>query len=133
MTTPADTSRPLFRLPLGQDVQVGQPPLPGALSLPGSRAADGSPETLLPNVRVKRSWALAPASRSSDAPRSEALDGNTGLLALEAQDGSTVFMRADVLAAQLRRTRPELLDPDGAIDFARFRDSRATTRGSRLP
>lgn len=128
MSSPAP--RPLFRLPLSQQAQDDKPPLPGALSIPGSRAADGRPETLLPNVSVKRSWTLAPASRSSDAPGSEALGDDTGLLALEAQDGSTVFMRADVLAAQLRRTRPELLDPDGAIDFARFRDSRTTTRGA---
>ncbi|MCK6395901.1 CHAT domain-containing protein [Zoogloea sp.] len=128
MSSPAP--RPLFRLPLGHQAQGDTPSLPGTLSIPGSRAADGRTETLLPNVSVKRSWTLAPASRSSDAPSSEALGDDIGLLALETVDGSTVFMHADVLAAQLRRTRPELLDADGAIDFARFRDNRATTRGA---
>ena len=104
--------------------------LPAVLRTAGSRADGSDSEPLLPSLRLKRTLELAPASRSADAPASEVLDARAGLLALEAADGTTIFMRADALAEQLERARPELIDTDGLIDFARFRDSRDTTRGA---
>ncbi len=131
MTIAQDDAAQGFRLklPLQESGRMGGA-LPTALLVPGSRAGDGVQAQLLGNVRVKRSWLLAPASRSDEAPQSEELSAEGELLALEATDGTTIFMRADALVAQLRRSRPELVDEDGAIDFARFRDERDTSRGA---
>ncbi|MFK8331896.1 CHAT domain-containing protein [Pseudomonas sp. BJa5] len=84
----------------------------------------------LDNLRVVQSWQLAPAARASDAPRSETLNDPHALLALDAADGSTIYIRADALVEQLRRTRPDVVDSDGVIDFARFTDSQGRNRGA---
>ena len=128
MSTPSPDS-PVLRLPVSPlDAADAPSPLPGVLSLPGSRA-DGSSEALLSNVTVKRSWTLVAVSRGDTPPATADVAAGHNLLALEADDGSTVFMRADTLADQLRRTRPDLLNADGSIDFSRFRDTGKTSRG----
>ena len=128
--TEADSEpRPALKLPLMHAATVGGT-MPQALTVPGSRGADGAGISLLGNVQVKRSWQLAPVSRSGDAAHAEVLSSNQGLLALEATDGTTIFTRTDTLVAQLRRTRPDLIDDDGVIDFARFRDTADVSRGA---
>ncbi|MEN5036301.1 CHAT domain-containing protein [Pseudomonas sp. TWI929] len=117
---------PLIRLPLQQSAD-------GTLAQPASstsRSASGGPVSTLDNLRVVQSWQLAPAARASDAPRSETLNDPHALLALDAADGSTIYIRADALVEQLRRTRPDVVDSDGAIDFARFTDSQGRNRGA---
>ncbi len=127
-----DESRPpapVLKLPLLQPATVGGP-LPQALSVPGSRGPGAPGISLLDNVQVKHTWQLAPASRSGDAPHAEVLNSNQGLLALEATDGTTIFIRTDTLVEQLRRTRPELVDVDGVVDFAGLRDKADVSRGA---
>ncbi len=105
--------------------------LPQALTQAGSRGGAAGVASLVPNVSVVQRWVLAPAPASrgdAAAPRAE-VAADTRLLALEAVDGSTVFMRADALSAQLARARPELIGADGSIDFAGLRDRDANSRG----
>ncbi|WP_166359555.1 CHAT domain-containing protein [Pseudomonas akapageensis] len=122
-------AKPALKLPLMHAATAGGA-MPQALTVPGSRGPGGAGVSLLGNVQVKRTWQLAPASRSGDAPHAEVLSSNQGLLALEATDGTTIFIRTDTLVAQLRRTRPELVDDDGVIDFARLRDTADVSRGA---
>ncbi|MNF24572.1 CHAT domain protein [compost metagenome] len=120
---------PALKLPLLHPVTLGGT-LPQALSVPGSRSAGNPGVSLLDNIKVKYTWQLAPASRSGDAPHAEALSSDQGLLALEATDGTTIFTRTDTLVEQLRRTRPELVDADGVVDFAGLRDKVDINRGA---
>ncbi|MBH3428875.1 CHAT domain-containing protein [Pseudomonas alkylphenolica] len=125
-----DTSAsPLVRLPLQQPA-VMELELPQAMQMPSSRGVGAASSPLLDNLKVKRTWRLAPVSRSGDAPHSEVLSDSRQLLALEAADGTTIFIRTDTLVDQLRRSRPELVDQDGVIDFAGFTDSKDTSRGA---
>ena len=127
----ARTSPLTLRLPLAsRPAEAAADNLPPALSRPESRSDTGHPAGLLPNVRAVRSWLLAPASRSADAPDQAETPADTRLLALEAADGTTVFIRADALAEQVAWLRPEAVDADGAVDLAQFRDRSATTRGA---
>ena len=91
---------PGIALPLQQPESMGGH-LPAALLSPASRTDGGEPALLASNVVVRRSWQLAPARRSADAPESASLAASPALLALEAVDGSTIFIRADALAEQL--------------------------------
>lgn len=128
---PSSSSPPLrLRLPLSADSPTGPGHLPTALSPVASRSADGSPLVLLDNVAVVQSWTLAPASRSADAPAQGDTPADRRLLALEAEDGSTVFIRADALAEQVARLHPEALDADGMVDLARFKSPQDTSRGA---
>ena len=124
---------PALKLPLqvaASSATAAPAILPAALRTLASRADGSDGDALLPNLKVGRTLDLAPASRSADAPAQEVLGARSGLLALEAADGTTIFMRADALSEQLARARPELIDGDGLIDLAGFRDSRDTTRGA---
>ncbi|AIL61232.1 DUF7379 domain-containing protein [Pseudomonas alkylphenolica] len=119
---------PLIKLPLEHSADVAAMPLQ-TFAASTSRSAGGGPVSTLDNVRVLKTWELTAAARSSDAPHSETLHDPHALLALEANDGSTIFIRADALVEQLRRTRPDVLDRDGAVDFARFTDIQGKSRG----
>ncbi|MHC2148346.1 CHAT domain-containing protein [Pseudomonas sp. 210_17 TE3656] len=119
---------PLIKLPLEHSADAAAMPLQ-TFAASTSRSAGGGPVSTLDNVRVIKAWGLTAAARSSDAPHSETLHDPHALLALEANDGSTIFIRADALVEQLRRTRPDVLDRDGAVDFARFTDIQGKSRG----
>lgn len=95
----------------------------------GSAGDEGGLESLVPSLRVVRRWVLAAPSRGEAPAATEALPPDRRLLALEGPDGSTVFMRADALAEQLQRSRPELVRDDGSIDFAAFGARDAASRG----
>lgn len=107
--------------------------LPGVLTKPGSRAPGAAPDPLLPDILTPlQSWRLTGTSRSDEAPSPAALEADSRLLALEATDGTTLFIRADELAARLDRlalTQPALIGPDGAVDLAAFRPRDAASRG----
>ncbi|MGE8417209.1 CHAT domain protein [compost metagenome] len=120
---------PLIKLPLSQHADGGPIAAPSR-GARASRSASGGAFTTLENVRVLHTWQLARAARAGDAPRSETLHDPRALLALEASDGSTVFIRTDALVEQLRRTRPDVVDSDGAIDLARFTDIQGKNRGA---
>ncbi len=119
-----------LKLPLAAPQDPNAPKdLPETLVLPGSRAGGAAAVPLLPGVKVVESWDLAPAARSGDAPAAGAVDDEEALLALEAADGTTVFIRADKLFDDIGRVRPELLAADGSVDLAGFRDAEGASRG----
>lgn len=118
-----------LQLPLSREGDLQAPSLPEALTRPGSRGASGEAQALLAITSVKASYELAAASRSMTAPVSARALLEDELLALEAEDGSTIFIRADRLRADLERLYPEAIDADGEIDLALFRDRNDTSRG----
>ena len=117
-----------LRLPLSQ-APTADKPLPEGLRQTGSRGAGDAPLALVDNVVVTESWSLAPVSRSGAAPATAETAADATLMALEAADGTTVFMRADALAERIGQLRPDLIEADGSIDFARFREAGAGSRG----
>lgn len=118
-----------LRLPLAAPADRQQPRLPAVLRSLVSRGADGEAVNLLDDVEVLATYELAGASRSAEAPESLAEELGEALLALEAEDGSTVFIRADRLLEDIRRLCPEAVDGE-EIDLARFRERDATSRGA---
>ncbi|MDX9837676.1 MAG: hypothetical protein RBT39_08965, partial [Azoarcus sp.] len=130
MADPITTARIRFPVAASRADAAATPnlSLPAALTRPASRS-DRAPTPLVDNVEVLGSWDLAPARRSADAAQQAEVSEDTTLLALEAADGTTIFMRTDALAERIAQVQPDALLPDGSIDFARFRDRDATTRG----
>ena len=99
---------PLIKLPLqpsADSASIAPAPLPVSTS----RGIHAGSTSTLDNIRVLKTWQLAPAARASEAPRSETLHDPHALLALDANDGSTIYIRADALVEQLRRTRPDVV------------------------
>ena len=54
------------------------------------------------------------------------------VLALEAADSTTVFIRADALAERVARVQPQAIPPDGALDLAPPPARRGHARGGRV-
>ncbi len=108
-------------------------PLPAGLAGSGSRGGDGAPDALLADVVATHSWSLSAPNRSDASQQPVDLAADTRLLALEAADGTTVFIRADALAerlAELARSRPELRGADGSLDLAALTSRDAANRGT---
>jgi CHAT domain-containing protein/pimeloyl-ACP methyl ester carboxylesterase len=119
-----------LRFPLSApQVKGDKASLPSVLSGPISRAAGGGVEELLPNVTAVQTWPLAQTSRSGTALMHDMPDADNRLLALEAADGTTIFIRADALAERVARVRPEAVDENGLVDLDLFRDPEAASRG----
>ncbi len=108
------------------------PARPAALTGTGSRGDDNSSNfDPLATIAVDESWEIGPQVRG-DTSRQVDLPPDTRLLALEAEDGTTVFIRADALAERLARlaaTRPELRGKDGTLDLTALRPRDAQSRG----
>ena len=116
-------------LPLaGQAAEGAGVALPPVLARAASRTGAGGALGLLANVKAVRTWPLARASRSAEAPAAAETAADSRLLALEADDGTTIFIRADALAERVARVRPEALAA-GSVDLAALRDPEATSRG----
>ena len=81
----------------------------------------------LANVVVEESYTLAAVGRG-EAPDTRRIEDGRKLLALEAADGTTIFMRSDRLQEEVARRYPEAAK-DGQIDLSRFRDREARSRG----
>lgn len=116
-----------LKLPLAEAPKPGGD-LPPALTRPTSRAG-GPALPVVPGVKVVTSWTLATTARGEAPPRQADTAADAKLLALEAADGTTVFIRADKLSEDLARLRPELVEADGSIDLAGFRDEEGASRG----
>jgi hypothetical protein len=102
-------------------------PLPTVLQA-ASRGAGGGPDPFLANVVVEESYTLAAIGRG-EAPDTRRIEDGRKLLALEAADGTTIFMRSDrLLQEELARLYPKAVK-DGQIDLSRFRDREAASRG----
>jgi hypothetical protein len=111
------------------EVQTGPNlPLPGFLGAT-TRSGVDEIDPLLAGVAVDRVYNLGTPTRGGEAGRAETLaPGKPELLALEAEDGTTLFIRSDALAETVERVRPEAV-VNGAVDFNLFRDPNAANRG----
>lgn len=130
MTTPA---LPKLRFVAAPDTSPGRKlPLPSAILSPANRGdSNGEVDALLANVAVEMTWEIGLETRGRDT-RDEVLQPDKRLLALEADDGLTVFIRADALSDRLDRladTRPELRRADGSLDLSALRPRDARNRG----
>lgn len=130
MNTPA---LPTLRLVAAPETDASRKPARlAALAQAGSRGDSGAPlDPLLSTVIVAESWEIGPRSRGDDS-RQVDVPPDTRLLALEADDGTTVFIRADTLAerlANLAVTRPELRGDDNTLDLTALRPRDARSRG----
>ena len=95
---------------------------------PPAAAPVAGPDPFLANVVVEESYTLAAVGRG-EAPDTRRIEGGRKLLALEAADGTTIFMRSDRLQEELARLYPKAVKDDGQIDLSRFRDREAASRG----
>jgi pimeloyl-ACP methyl ester carboxylesterase len=122
------TSKPTLLIPVRADADLAAAgkPLPAILQT-GSRGGVGTPDPFLANVVVEQSYPLAAVGRGETAKPAK-IEDSRKLLALEAADGTTVFIRTDRLLEELERLCPDAVGKDG-IDLARFGDREATTRG----
>lgn len=104
--------------------------LPSILSA-GTRSAASSDHEFLPAglVQVVRAYDLSRASRAASiaGPRQDEVDSEH-VLAIELEDGVTVFVRADKLRQDLAHADPEALSGD-AVDLERLGHKSRTQRG----
>ncbi|WP_332673258.1 CHAT domain-containing protein, partial [Aromatoleum sp.] len=101
--------------------------LPHALSA-GSRA-DGAADPFLDRVlTIEARFSLVAPGRAG-GPETTTAVGDDRLLAFEADDGTSVFIRADKLRDDLARVHPEAIGADGSIDVGALRDPTAAARG----
>lgn len=112
------------RAPNGGKVAKALP----ALLQSSARGEDAARDPFLANVSVEEVYPLASPGRG-EPTEPTLIKEEDMLLALEAIDGSTVFMRADRLREELARLYPESVK-EGQVDLAGFRDREAATRGA---
>ena len=126
--TSASTSVQSLKLPSKETRSGPDLPLPGLLRAT-TRSGVSEVDPLLAEVKVEKVFTLAATSRGEVAPEGAILAAaEPELLALETEDGSTLFIRSDALAEAVARLRPEAV-MDGEVDFSQFRDPNASTRG----
>jgi len=103
-------------------------PLPGFLRAT-TRSGVSEVDPLLAGVTVSKVYALGAPTRGGPAGHAEILaPSEPELLAIETEDGTTLFIRSDALADAVERVRPEAI-VNGEVDFSKFRDPNATARG----
>ncbi|MGQ0593949.1 MAG: CHAT domain-containing protein [Gammaproteobacteria bacterium] len=128
MPDPTD-KKPVLLIPVradAGDLAAAEKPLPAVLQS-ASRGAGDAPDLFLANLVVEETYTLAAVARG-EARDTRTIEGDRKLLALEAADGTTIFMRSDRLREELARLYPEAVK-DGQIDLAQFRDREAASRG----
>ncbi|HNI73883.1 MAG TPA: alpha/beta hydrolase, partial [Accumulibacter sp.] len=108
---------------------IESPPLPAAL-LSLTRSGVASVDPLLAEVRVEARYELRGRGRdlSTSADSTLYRPPSDSVLALEAADGTTIFIHADRLGDDLKRLQPEALR-DGHVDLASFNGQEAVNRG----
>ncbi len=103
-------------------------PLPGILRAT-TRSGVSEVDPLLAGLVVDKVYALGAPSRGEPAGAPETLDSaQPDLLAVEAEDGTTLFIRSDTLAETVARLQPGAV-VEGQVDFASFHDPNARARG----
>ena len=109
--------------------QLTQTPLPRTLQST-SRGAAGDIDPFVNDrvVAATQVYDLSPTSRAAAAAEVQADIPPDGVLALEMEDGFTLFIRADKLAEDLARIDPDAIK-DGALRIDALRDRGAPTRG----
>lgn len=95
-----------------------------------NRAGGGVPDPFI-NERVVEVEAVYDLSRVARGDGEELKSSPSGdrLLALEAEDGTTLFIRADKLRDDLQRLYPDAIMADGSLDLSVLRDRDAASRG----
>ncbi|MEC5400103.1 DUF7379 domain-containing protein [Uliginosibacterium sp. H1] len=127
-TTPPASSTLTLRLPARPN-QDGGSVVPRLLQST-SRAGDAAADPFLDGVlRVEASVELSSPSRGDVQTREQSVSGER-IVALEAADGTTVFMRADRLQEELARLHPQAVAADGSVDLAVLRDPQPASRGA---
>ena len=103
-------------------------PLPGILRAT-TRSGVSLVDPLLAGLVVEKLYTLGAPTRGEATGKTETLDTTQPeLLAIEAEDGTTLFIRSDTLAESVVRLQPEAV-VDGEVDFDRFHDRNARARG----
>ncbi|WGZ94183.1 MAG: CHAT domain-containing protein [Candidatus Thiothrix putei] len=95
-----------------------------------SRSATGIPDPFISEavVKVTAVHELLAPNRSGEAGKISTTAEATQLLALEATDGTTLFIRADKLQADLQRLYPTEY-ATGVLDLSKLPDPEGTSRG----
>lgn len=102
-------------------------PLPTLLRTT-TRAGEVELDPLLTDIRVDRTYVLGAPRRGGPAAVEHVSADRPVLLAIETEDGATLFTRSDTLSEAIERIRHEAV-VEGEVDFARLRDPNATARG----
>ncbi len=103
-------------------------PLPSILRST-TRSGVSEVDPLLAGLVVEAVYSLGTPSRGEPAGEAEKLDTEKPqLLAVETEDGTTLFIRSDTLAEAVARLQPEAA-VNGEVDFALFHDPNARARG----
>lgn len=117
--------------------------LPGVSGAPGStsktpptilrevsRSAAGERDPFINDAVVKvEAVHELPSPSRGDVTEVNASAESSQLLALETEDGTTLFIRADKLQADLQRLYPEAIGEDGVINLGKLRDREGVSRG----
>jgi CHAT domain-containing protein len=128
MTKPAAKPLKLTTVEDSKESARRDVPLPGILHAT-TRSGVSEVDPLLAGVMVAKKYMFAATSRSGVGRCETTVEPDAPeLLALETEDGTTLFIRSDALAAAVESVRPEAV-VDGVVDFTRFRDPNATARG----
>lgn len=95
-----------------------------------TRSGSSDIDPLLAGLIVEKSYSIGAATRGGPPGEKVGIAAESNrVLALEAEDGTTIFIHADQLNADVARLRPEAMTVDGAVDLERFRDPNAASRG----
>jgi CHAT domain-containing protein/pimeloyl-ACP methyl ester carboxylesterase len=96
-----------------------------------SRAAGGAADPFVNEqvVTVDAVYDLSAAARGAPPQATSTPPAAHKLLALEAEDGTTIFIRSDRLRDDLQRLFPEALADETAIDLSALRDREGAARG----
>lgn len=124
--TPQTASRSLRLYSSGIRTGNGLP-LPGILGST-TRAGNAVVDPLLDGLVAEKIYALGATTRGSSQETATLDAVAPELLAIEAEDGSTLFIRSDTLTEHIARLQPEAII-DGEVDFSRFHDPNARARG----
>lgn len=94
-----------------------------------TRSGSSEIDPLLAGLIVEKSYSLDAATRGGPPGEKVGIAAEANrVLALEAEDGTTIFIHPDQLNADVARLQPEAM-VDGAVDLERFRDPNAANRG----
>ncbi len=109
-------------------VRTAQPAGPASL-LRARGAVTAAAGLLDPQVvHVEASFEIGPSARGGGAAAEASVDAQR-LLALQAADGSVLFLRADRLREQAEQLFPDAIGPDGRLDIGALRDREGASRG----
>lgn len=130
MANNQNNAEPIEILLRGKALELGQI-TPPALLQDANRSAGAPPDPFVSDqvVEVEAVYDLSRIARS-EGMQTKAGPPADRLLALEADDGTTLFIRADRLRDDLMRLYPDALRPDGSLDLSVLHEHNAATRGA---